>query len=192
MKLILLLSLTILTSSCGWHLANEGSEKHRSAIAIPYVHGDGDGMMTQELVHHVERQGTFSYVQNDAPLELKVELLDSESSNIGFRYDPEKLQNGKHKIIPSEVRRKILARVSVIDTATQKVLLGPAHILGSVDFDHQYYNLSHNINTFSLGQLTDIDTTYDVVEIPLYRNLAKNIAVYLENNADLIEKNRQM
>lgn len=192
MKLILALtSILFVTSSCGWHLANNEENRGRLALTIPYVSGDSDGLMTQELVGQVERQGAFSFAQQGAPLELKVELLDSESSNIGFRYDPDKLADGKQKIIPNEVRRKILAKVTIIDTASQKVLLGPAHILGSIDFDHQYYNLSHNINNFSLGQLTDIDTTYDVVEIPLYRNLAQKIAIYLENNADLIEKNRR-
>lgn len=186
LKILNFLLLSLLATSCGWHLVAPQGQENRYTVNIPYVYGDGDGSMTSHLVKEIEKQSSFRYVHDGGEITLKVELLDNKSENIGYRFDPDKLYDGKHKTIPSETRRKILAQVTVIDTNSQKVLLGPSHILTSVEFDHQYYNLSHNINRFSLGQLTDVDTTYDVVDIPLYRALSRDIATYLENNVDLI------
>jgi hypothetical protein len=183
------LFLSLLTTSCGWHLSNEFSQEQQLSISVPYVYGDHDGALTTALVSEIEKQGSFSYAQEGGQFTLNVELVDSRSDNIGFRYDPKKLENGKRKTIPSETRRKVLAKVTVVDSLSQKVCMGPSYILGSTEFDHEYYNLSHNINRFSLGQLTDIDTTYDVVSIPLYRALSRDIAAYLENNVDIIKKN---
>lgn len=177
MRLTYLLLLSFF-SSCGWHVA----EQEERTISIPYAYGDADGMLTSCLVQEMESRGGVSYVQEGGTLQLKVELLDTKSSPIGFRYDPQKLQDGKKRLIPDETRRRLLAKVEVIDTLSQKVILGPVSIVGSTDFDHQYYSLSHNINNFSLGQLTDVDTAYEVVDIPLYRDLAHQIVDYLKNN----------
>jgi hypothetical protein len=179
---LVLLCILLSATSCGWHVANHPQANSSRTITIPYVNGDSDGKLTAELVAQVEKEGSFTYLRDGGELTLKVILLDSKSENIGWRYKDKKLANGKKKIDPSEVRRKLLAKVEVIETATNKMLLGPAYILGSTEFDHQYYDVNNNINSFSLGQLTDIDTTYDVVDIPLYRDLAIKIAQYLENN----------
>lgn len=185
--------LTLCLTSCGWHLSNEyrqksDQESNRPTITIPYVSGDHDGTMTTSLVAAIVKQGTFTYLQDGGTFTLQVALVDSKSENIGFRYDPEKLSNGKHKTIPSETRRKLLAKVTVVNNSTNEVVFGPSYILGTTDFDHQYYNVNHNTNTFSLGQLTDVDTTYDVVDTPLYRTLSQNIATFLANNSDLIKR----
>ncbi len=183
----LLFALTLfLSSSCGWHVANNYSQHNAHTLSIPYAYGDGDGLLTSELIAQVQKETAFNYVQGTAEFTLKVVLLDTRSENIGFRYDPNKLDSGKKRIIPDEVRRRLLAKVSVIHTNSNKEILGPAYIMGTCEFDHRYYNLSHDINRFSLGQLTDIDTTYDVINAPLQRDLAQQIALWLENNADAI------
>jgi hypothetical protein len=180
------IALLLFTTSCGWHHA-----KHDPCtISVPYATGDSDGLLTAELIQQVEKQGAFSYTQTGGEYTLQVNLLDSRSENIGFRYDPKRLENHKFKTIPDETRRKLLAKVQVIHSASQKVILGPAYILGQADFDHQYYNLNSNTNKFSLGQLTDIDTTYDVIDIPLHRDLARQIATYLENHQDLLKTSK--
>jgi hypothetical protein len=178
--------LLFLATSCGWHHARQTP----STLSVPYVKGDSDGLLTAELIQQLEKQGTFSYAQNGGEYTLQVSLLDSKSENIGFRYDPKKLENGKRKTIPDETRRKLLAKVTVVNSASQKIILGPAYILGQADFDHEYYNLNSDTNKFSLGQLTDIDTTYDVVDIPLHRDLATQIAQYLENHQDLLKETK--
>lgn len=186
MYLVALLAL-LLTSSCGWHVANNHvannyDQANKRTLGIPYAYGDSDGLLTAELIAQVEKTSDFAYARDGGEYTLRVSILDTKSENIGFRYDPNKLENGKKKLIPDEVRRRLLAKVVLIHTASNKEMLGPAYILGSCEFDHRYYNLSHDINRFSLGQLTDIDTTYDVVNAPLQRDLARQIAFWLENN----------
>ena len=178
--------LLILFSSCGYRLSEEYSQRPSRTISVPYAYGDGDGLLTSEIIAQVQKESGFSYVQEGGEYTLKVTLLDTKSENIGWRYDPHKLKNGKKRLIPDEVRRRLLAKVSLIQNGTNKEVLGPAYLMGSCEFDHRYYNLSHNINRFSLGQLTDIDTTYDVVNTPLQRDLAKQIAMWLENSADAL------
>lgn len=183
-----LLLLLLLCTSCGWHVANHYSQNSATTINIPYAYGDSDGLLTAELISQLQKETALAYVRDGGEYTLRVTLLDSKSDNIGFRYDPHKLKSGKKKLIPEEVRRRLLAKVVLVHTLTNKEVLGPAFIMGSCEFDHEYYNLSHDVNNFSLGQLTDIDTTYDVVDIPLYRDLARQIALYLENNLDSIKR----
>ena len=184
---LIALFIALLVSSCGWRVADTYSQNNQHTLSIPYAYGDGDGLLTSELIAQVQKETAFDYVSDGGEYTLKVTLLDTKSENIGWRYDPKKLDSGKKKIIPDEVRRRLLAKVSVIQTATNKEVLGPAFIMGTCEFDHRYYNLSHNINRFSLGQLTDIDTTYDVINTPLQRDLAQQIAFWLENNSEMLK-----
>lgn len=88
---------TLLLTSCGWHVAGNYHANKNHTLAIPYAYGDSDGLLTNELVAQVQKETAFSYVQDGGEYTLKVELLDSKSENIGFRYDPKKLESGKKK-----------------------------------------------------------------------------------------------
>ncbi len=174
-----------MASSCGWHMAEHlsSSDSPERTICVPYVEGDTQGLLTATLAEQIERQGNFKYVQDGGRYLLHIEILDGKNKNIGFRYDPKRLKDRhRHRLIPDETRRKLLAKVTVIDSLTQKEVMPAAYIVGSCDFDHQNYSLSNNINNFSLGQLTDIDTANEAVDIPLYRSLAHNIALYLDTH----------
>lgn len=181
MKKLSLFALFFFTS-CGWHVADTYSKTNGYTVSIPYAYGDNDGLLTSEIIAQVQKETGLNYVQNSGEYTLRVVLLDTKNENIGFRYDPKKLENGKKKLIPDETRRRLLAKVSLVHTASNTEVLGPSYIMGNVEFDHRYYNLSHNINRFSLGQLTDIDTTSDAINTPLQRDLAQQIALWLENN----------
>lgn len=179
-----------LLQSCGWHTSASLDPEHQHTIAVPYVTGDGTGTLTSAIVEEISRQNGFRYVATGARLTLMVKMVDKASEDIGFRYDPKHFTKNKKKtirrIIPSETRLKRLVEVTVVETATQKILLGPSYLLGTCDFDHEDYSPDHNINTFSLGQLTDIDTAYDVVDIPINRDIAKKVALFLKNNFDVL------
>ena len=157
-----------------------GRPHDRATLEIPYCKGDSDGLFTNALVAEIEKRDSFTYVNENARYILQVKILDRKSNTIGYRYNPEKLKKGKFGLIPNEGRLRILALVEVIDPLSKKIIIGPAHIEASCEYDHDNYTINHDVNRFSLGQLSDIDTTNDVVDIPLYRNLAKNIANYLE------------
>ena len=184
--------LLLASTGCAWHLDPSLDTSQTQTISIPYVEGDATGELTSNLVREMEKQGGFAYRSDETgTLALKVRLLDDTYENIGFRFDPEKLHHHKKKLIPNETRQKDLAEVSVIDTTTGKVLLGPAYILSCVDYDHQNYSLNNDINVFSLGQLSDIDTAIDALDTPRYQHLAREITQYLGNHFDKL-KQQQM
>ncbi len=176
--------LTILAcfifTACGFHLAPSLSKNEATTINVPYVQGDHSGKLTAALVEEIEKHTKYCYVKNNGTVTLQVKLLDTRNENIGFRFD--RHSPGSEKLIPNESRTKRLAEVTLIDTGTQKVLLGPVYILATNDYDHQNYSLNTDINRFSLGQLSDIDTTDDVLYIPADRTLAQEIANWLTHS----------
>ena len=183
-KLTFLALLFSLTAGCSWRMAPSLDNSATRTISIPYVQGDSSGKLTNELVEQIERQGGFHFVQDGGDLTLKVKLVADKYENIGFRYDLKKFEvdrhrHGKRRIIPNETRSKLVAEVQVVDNSTGKNVLGPVYILGTAEYDHQNYSINNDINRFSLGQLSDIDTAHDVLDIPLHRNLAREIAQYL-------------
>lgn len=179
----LYLILCACLSSCSFRLAPSLNQEAHKTIAIPYVEGDSSGKLTPALIEQVEQHTALRFTGDAGELTLKVKIVDSKTENIGFRFADH--THEIEKLIPNESRSKRLAEVTVIETATQKVLLGPAYILATTDYDHQNYALNMDINRFSLGQLSDIDTTSDILYIPAYRNLARNIADYLQNHLEL-------
>lgn len=178
MRYGILACILVVMTACGWRCAYGTSW---STIALPFVGGDANGILTAQLAQQIEQQGLYHLAEHDADYTLSVKIIDSKYENIGFRFDPASnpLDLESDKLIPNETRAKILAEVILIDNATNKTVRGPAHILATLDYDHQNFSLNQNTNTFSLGQLSDIDTTKGVVNIPLYRNLAHEIATWL-------------
>jgi len=72
--------------------------------------------------------------------------------------------------------------VTVRETCSGSIVLGPAQLDASVDFDHDYYYSPDGINEFSLGQLTDYDVAYDTVQRPLNQALARKVVDYLTHS----------
>lgn len=175
-------------SACSWRLASSVDKKDTRSIAIPYVAGDSSGRLTNTLIEEVGKQTGLRFAGDGGELTLKVVLLDNTYDNIGFRFDPKKLHHHKKKLIPNETRQKDLAEVTVIDNASGNTLLGPAYILSTYDYDHQNYTMNNDVNIFSLGQLSDIDTAIDALDIPRYNLLAKEIAEYLENHFEKLKR----
>jgi len=155
------------------------------SIRIPYVEKDPSGELTTELVEVLSRQGGFS-VDESGRYELRVAVLDRKEQKIGYRFDPEDLAQNNKSLILNESRAKTLARVEIVDLYTNKTVLGPAHILGSIEYDHQQNNVNDDIQRFSLGQLSDVDTISDIKRTPIYRDLARKICMWLQDQRDLI------
>jgi hypothetical protein len=166
-----------LATSCSSASFHSELDDNKPTLQIPYVEGDRTGRLTDVLCESIEKSGFFSYAPSGGDYTLKVRLCDSKYENLGFRYDPKK--EDRKKIIPNETRSKLLAEVTVINSLNNKVIIGPAYILASCEWDHQNYSIDNDINRFSMGQLSDIDTAQNVLDIPLYRNMAKEISLYL-------------
>jgi hypothetical protein len=162
-----------------------GHSSSKKSIRVPYVQGDSSGELTAALVEALDEQLSF-HVDEAAQYELRVQLLDSKEEKIGYRYDPIELKkNGKRVLILNESRAKTLAKVSLVNRHTSEILKGSAHILGNIEYDHQENTLDNDIQDFSLGQLSDVDTIQEVRNIPIYRDLAQKIALWLQESVDL-------
>jgi hypothetical protein len=162
-----------------WHLTDSASDTSATQkISLPYVQGDDDGKLSSCLVEAINNQVGFR-VDDSGRYQLCVRLLSSKDYKLGFRYNPKELKKGNKDLILEETRALSLAQVSLIDRFTNATIAGPEYILGSNDYDHQENCIDNDINRFSLGQLSDIDTSVDVVNIPLYKDLAGKIGLWL-------------
>jgi len=181
-KLFYILCVIQLTS-CGWHVAETISHQNPTHLSIPYASGDSSGELTNAVIAIMSTQPGFT-IDDTSLYQLKISILDDKEQRIGYRYDPAKEAKGKKKLIPNENRDKRLVQVSLIDRQSNKTMIGPAYILGSIEYDHQENSIDNDINDFSLGQLADINAAQDVTYIPLYRDLAKKISYWLQNQKD--------
>lgn len=170
-------------AGCGYRFCDrEGLAANYHSISVPYIIGDEDGSLTAAVVKAIVQSGAFEYRSSGGALILNVTQIDEREENIGFRYDRKKRGKLTHEIIPTETRIVSVVEVSVIDAASSCVVLGPARLAASVDFDHDYYFSRNGVNIFSLGQLIDIEAAYDAVQAPLNRALALKIADFLKES----------
>lgn len=175
------LSLLLLTG-CGYKMGQGELPCKYRTVCVPFVAGDKTGEMTTLLVEEISKSSPFRYDSRSGELVLEVAIIDIFEENIGFRHDRNKRGKIIDSIIPTETRITILAEVIARESCSGCVVLGPARINASVDFDHDYYYSRHAVNIFSLGQVTDIDEARDAVKAPLYRVLAEKIVDYLANS----------
>lgn len=181
---VLAILFSSFVSSCGYRYGQGGLSAEYRTISVPYVENDKDGLLTAALVRQISARGAFQYLRDGGDLILKVIIIDFSEENIGFRYDRNKEGRiSKYRdIIPTETRLTALAEVSVIDPCSGCIVLGPVRLTASVDFDHDYYSSRDAVNTFSLGQLSDIDEALDAAHRPLNEALARKIVDYLADS----------
>ena len=190
MRFFWVLMCIALSSCCGYQFGQGMLARQYSTVTVPYICGDKTGEMTYALIKEISRSGALSYRNCSADLSLNVTIIDLYENNIGYRYhcndnsgDLEK--NGCHphhfsdSIIPTETRLTAIAEISVIDTSTGSLKLGPGRIKASVDYDHDYYFSPDGINQKSLGQLTNMESAKEAVIRPLSEVLAQKIVDYV-------------
>jgi len=180
-RLLVFFAFLPLLFGCGYRLGQGDSLLSGRSISIPYVQGDYDGNLTAAVIKELTSSSDVRYQNELADLLLKIEVVDYDEENIGFRYDRTRHDRIKKYIIPVETRASLAARVELWEPCSGNLMLGPVIIKASIDFDHDYYSSRHGVNIFSLGQLTDIDTAEDTVRKPLNDLLAEKIADYLIN-----------
>jgi hypothetical protein len=168
-------------SACGYHAGTSESLAAYQTISIPYVKNDEDGCMTATLVKVISAESGLQYEKCGGDLTLIVEMVEFENENIGFRYERKEEGQLKHSIIPTETRLIIVAKVTLMDSATAEALVGPVFVSANVHFDHEYEKTRNGVNIFSLGQLTDYDEASDAAYSPLYKVLSQKIADLIIN-----------
>lgn len=181
MKYLSFILAFLLFTSCGYHAGPAGALSSFETISIPYVKNDKDGRMTAALIKVISADSGLQYEKCGGDVTLLVEMWEFENENIGYRYDRKNDGKLTHSIIPSETRLIVVAQVTLINSVTADPIAGPAKIVATVDFDHDYERTRNGINVFSLGQLTDYDEAYDAAFQPLYHVLSQKIADFIMN-----------
>jgi hypothetical protein len=179
-------SLLLLLCGCGYHFGKTGDEQ--TTISVPFVKGDSDGMLTNEIIRAISSTGYFEYRRNDGNLQLLATILSDTDDRIGYRYDRDPTTGKRRKnIVGTENRETINVEVKLIDTYTQEILLGPEIISASADYDYvdsnsirdlTFINSKGHATTiidFSLGQLDSIEGAHDDAQTPIFRKLAQKI-----------------
>jgi len=180
------IALAFSFSGCGYHTV---SSDDKTTISVPYVEGDAEGQFTAELIRQLTNSDLYMFVRKDGDLCLKVSIVGDKNDVVGFQYD---LTTTKGKIernlMPLENRRTLSATVTLIDTSTEEVVLGPVNIKASTDYDYIDVNSLKTVSfinehgkrektiSFSLGQLDSIEGAQDAALTPIYCLLAQKIA----------------
>lgn len=170
----------LLFSGCGYQFGSGNSlTTQYTTISVPYVQGDVNGAFTAAIAEEIARSGIFEYRAISGALELIIKDVRICEDNIGYRYDRKRSGKLTNEVIPTEARLTVTAEVSVIESASQRILMGPVLLSASVDYDHDYYFSRNGVNIFSLGQLIDMDEAYSAALVPLRRVFAQKVVDYL-------------
>ena len=179
----LCLSLSILClTGCGYQLGSGSPIDCYHSVCVPFVSGDREGHLTAELIRELTSCTHLCYREDGGELTLEVDLVEVRSDHIGYRFDrPLDFDEHTDRVIPVEGRLTGVVEFCLKDSCTGEVVVGPARIGSSVDYDHDYYTTQVDITEFSMGQLDDINVAHDIALIPLDRKLAKRIVEYLSS-----------
>jgi hypothetical protein len=184
MRLVLVL---LLLSSCGYRYSSTEGESART-ISVPYISGDPDAILNNELVYQLSASGEFSCVQSGGDLVLQVVLLSDTQERIGFRYDRDNPSGSLEKnLLGVEDCRSVVAMVSVLERGSGKPIIGPSEVRASVDYDYTdpgsprdlLFAKSQPIMPFSLGQLDSREGAHDDAARPLFWQLSQKIVIGL-------------
>ena len=183
-------------SSCGYrYVSQDYSNAKPVSITIPYILGDPDAIFNNELVYQLSSSGHFVCVQTDGDYILQATVLSDTQSRIGFRYDRDNVSGALEKnLLGVEDRRSVAVRVTVIESGSNKEVLGPFEMSANVDYDYidpgspkdlvfsKLSGFSESIIQFSLGQLDSYEGAYDDTSRLVFRKLAEKITAGLVNH----------
>lgn len=164
--------------TCGFSRSAEDDIR----LSVPYAEGDETGDLTNSIIGALSTN-TNCHIAKDCRYAIKIKILDDSKETLGYRYkDPHKKQN----LVTCESRILMLAQVDIIDTYTKKTIRGPGFIRGFVEYDHQHKAKNNKLNQESLGQLEDTSADRAMVPTGLYRDLANKIALWVQQQIDLM------
>jgi len=181
-----LLFFFLLLTSCGYNFGRSQS-LDQSSISVPYVEQDLSGRFTSQLIKELSYSSNLNYKYSDADYVLCVRIIDSSTSQIGYKYDRNNNNVRQKNLRATEGRQKITARVELIEKDSNCIKFGPFDVSATSDFDYvdpdslndlSFIDPSGNRTTvlaFSLGQLESIESAKEAASKVLYEKLAKKI-----------------
>jgi hypothetical protein len=182
------LLLLLVTGGCGYQWYPELSLGHRPVIAVPFIAGDEEGLLTQEIIARLTSSGLAKVSTSKGDFRLALKTLGSSNTQIGYRRDPQKIKNEIQKnLLATELRKTMDIEVTLFHGSTENIAYGPFTISAWADFDYvdgdSYQDLTFErpsaifspVLPFSLGQLEDRESAELAVVKPLYSRLAQKI-----------------
>jgi hypothetical protein len=181
-----LLALICLMGCGGYQFSGE-EQRGMATLTIPYIKGDGEGVLNNELVRALSEDGVFEYSQNGGALILDARIIDDGEERIGYRYDRNPTTGSlRDNIVGTENRRSMAVEIQLIDAYTNEVVLGPEVIRASAEYDYVDQNSIRDLTFmaegkpqtvlgFSLGQLDSVDGAHNDVSLNLYRDVAHKV-----------------
>ncbi|MDE3045606.1 MAG: hypothetical protein KGJ02_03065 [Verrucomicrobiota bacterium] len=154
---------------------------------VPFAKGDEDGSFTSELVSTLSSSGLGTVLHRHADYRLEVAILNDRNETIGFRRDPQKIENKvKKNLLAIEGRKIIEVEATVYRETSDEIVFGPYRLTAEADYDYidgdslQELTFSYNgklvsVLPFSLGQLEPIESAVEAATKPIYRRLSQKI-----------------
>jgi hypothetical protein len=189
MKHLYYLLFLVSLASCGYRYTEEESFSEKGpSISVGYIQGDYDAILNNELIYQLSSGSRFRCVQSGGDYTLRVVMISDEHERIGFRYDRDNPTGALEKnLLGVEDRRIAKVEVSLVESSSGKILLGPHLVSASADYDYTdpgsprdlLFARKLPIIQFSLGQLDSYEGAYDGSARPLFRSLAQKIVMGL-------------
>lgn len=168
---------------CGYHTPNHTNKlSGYSTISVPYVTGDAEGNFTSILTKTLVDSGSWKYQTFDPEISVIVEIEESKVEDIGYNRHFNQNNQIQRWMDPNERRLSVLLKVSVIEEATQRVILGPTHLSDSVKYDFDEEFSEDNLVGFSLAQYNFYENAERMAYTNLNERLAKVVVDYLVNS----------
>lgn len=193
-KIAFILCVFSILSACGYKFSPEEYEGEKISISIPYIQGDPEANLNNELISTLTKSGRFTYVQSSSDYFLQVLILSDSNDYIGYRYDRDKVSGArKQNILSVENRRIISSQVTLYNSRTGEPVFGPLPIVATVDYDYVDYGSPKDLNTnttsgtiptirYSYGQLDTVEGAHDDASRNVYRRLSQKILDCISNS----------
>lgn len=176
----------LILSGCGyqWYAQTE-----RPSVLVPYIRGDDDGSLTQEIARVLTTSGKAKLATHTGELRLQVSIVSSQNQTVGYRKDKQKVSGELRKnIVGCEGRRTLTATATLYKGNSETIVKGPYTLTAYADYDYVdgddirelVFTNSEGVPTkvlpFSLGQLEPVESAQEATSKPLYTELAQKIA----------------
>jgi hypothetical protein len=176
MRVFLALAMAcLLLSACQGYVLHENSTSY--SLEVPFIPGDEDGLMTQEVILALERSGLN--VVREGRYELQMVLEKQNSRTLGFTYVHDDEGNLTSSLGANEERIHCVYLISLVDKHAEEILAGPDRLEVNINYDLEVEEVPYNSVQDSMGQLNIGSEAMASAKAALGRRLAKEVAVWM-------------
>lgn len=98
-----ILLISVLLTSCGYHIENDERSMASYTLEVPYFQGDKNGLLTDAVIQALTSSGDFHIVRSGGALVLEGKIVKDENENIGYQYDRDPTSGRRiNRLIPNE------------------------------------------------------------------------------------------